>query len=895
MADRGCRAMMLAGIVLCATLPVSSGVLPGQVEHYDSWGMGDILDVADGPAGLAFVLTSSHVIVVNTQTYAAEALYTLSYAKKTQVLKSVTYCDGYLYVACKANMRSLTVSGSSLTYSQDRPVIPNWLECSGKHVYAGFNDRVEVYDKALLLANTYRVADPTHIAFYGTKAYIATGVGVIILDAPFLGGATRTLGSAWGTPISVAIDSKRSMLAVLGTGNVNFWEIDASGKTTSRGTTTAAKARFGAFDEECGRFYYTYPGGVGAWDPHASPPAGGQISTCAQCTGTEGRLVGTELWVADGVGGLSVLGSLCSETPAPPTDAPPTDVPDTDTPPTPAPPTGVPPTLTPRTALPPTDIPPTAVPPTEVPQTDAPATDVPPTGVPLTGVPLTPAPTTAAPPKPTSVPTPVPTPVPLPTSTLAPTVKAAEETAAPRGALSPAGQALEEAAGAATGAAAGLAGLGALAGASGPGAAGQALLVGGLECRAGEVQLPPILHPLRFEVSGSKLVGAVLGNVVFIIGLTAALAFVMRVGVRLVYSRRRNKAYAELAPAEAMEKAEGVLRYPSGVIQPCVFFLPVLLNHSFSLLVHGHKVQPGDSSSYTLRVAVAVVGVTACAAILFLLSRHLRMVPAYARVVQPKEQVGKARSGLYQYVFGASVWCTLDHSHVERMGVQFQRYRELTFLKGRYYLVETVHVLLIALVCAFQSNDWNMCTLKTGLMMLIFLLQMLWTWRHDVFLPPFLGHLMRVTYLVNCVGLLLFCAAYSMKNAAHWTATVGATCMNVAAALALIRALYDMVYTLVTSTLAYRRRIAERWVDERSGEVSLYKTLILPPDALLHAQALGTTMLPVENRGWAADTCKTAATTYSDSSPTFSTLLSPSTSQLLTAAPARAEKCYVML
>eukprot|EP00754_Rhynchopus_humris_P031111 Rhum_TRINITY_DN15314_c0_g1::Rhum_TRINITY_DN15314_c0_g1_i2::g.150960::m.150960 len=899
MADRGCRVVtVLAGIVFCATFPVSSGQ-PGKVSRYT---VGDIIDVADGPAGVAFAVSSSHLLVVNTQTYIIEKRYTLSTAGKTQVLKSITYCDGYVYVACEENMRSLSVSGFSLTYSRDRAVTPTWVECSDNHIYAGYNDKVEIYSKDLVLKGTYQVASPTNMAFYGSKAYIATDVGVVILDKPLLTGTRKTLGSAWGTPISVAIDSQRAMLAVLGTGNVDFWKVDGSGGTTSRGATSAANARFGVFDEACGRYYYTYSGGVGTWDPHATPPAGRQIATCAQCPGIEGRMVGAELWIADGGGGLSVMESLCLETPAPPTDAPPTDVPDTDTPPTPAPPTGVPATPTPPTDVPATGVPPTAVPATETPQTDAPPTDAPPTdspptdapptGVPVTGVPPTPAPTTAAPLKATSAPTPAPTP--LPPSTLAPTVEAAEETAAPRGALSPAGQALEEAAGAATGAAAGLAGLGAVAGASGPGAAGQALLVGGLECRAGEVELPVILHPLRFEVSGSKLVGAVLGNVVFIIGLTAALAFVMRVGVRLVYQRRRDKAYAALAPAEAMEKAEGALRYPSGVIQPCVFFLPVLLNHSFSLLVHGHTVQPGDSSSYALRVAVAVVGVTACAGILFLLSRHLRMVPAYARVVQPKEQVGKARSGLYQYVFGASVWCTLDHSHVERMGVQFQRYRELTFLKGRYYLIETVHVLLIALVCAFQSNDWNMCTLKTGLMMLIFLLQLLWTWRHDVFLPPFLGHLMRVTYLVNCVGLLLFCAAYSMKNAAHWTATVGATCMNVAAALALIRALYDMLYTLVTSTLSYRRRIAERWVDERSGEVSLYKTLILPPDALLRAQALGTTMLPTENRGW-DDTCKTAAT-CSDSSPTFSTA-SPSCSQLLLApGPARAtETCYVML
>ena len=901
MAHRGCRvvAMMLAVIVLCATFPVSSGlVAPGQIKRISNWGVGVVIDVADGAPGVAYVITPSTLVVVNTQSYATEGRYSLlDSASVDLTLKSVTYCNGYVYVACENRMRALKTSGYTVAYSLDRPVSPNWLECVDDLVYAGYDGKVEVYNKGWKnRINTLTVAGTTHMAFYGTKAYIATSNGVVIVDKS-LSGPQKALNFLWGPAIGVAVDNTRSMLAVLGAMNVDFWEVDASG-AAKRGTTTVSRASFAAFDEECGQLYHTYLGGVGAWDPHATPPAGRNISTCLQCAGTEGRFVGKELWVADGDGGLTVVGSLCSETPAPPTDAPPTDAPtdapDTDAPPTDAPPTlvpptGVPPTLTPPTALPPTDIPPTDVPPTGVPPTA-----VPPTAVPPTRTPPTPELTTLAPPKSTSAPTPMP----LPTSTLAPTVEAAEETAAPRGELSPTGQELAEAAGAATGAAAGLAGLGALAGASGPGAAGQALLVGGLECRAGEVQLPPILHPLRFEVSGSKLVGAVLGNVVFIIGLTAALALAMRVGVRLVYNRRRDKAYAELAPAEAMEKAEGVLRYPSGVIQPCVFFLPVLLNHSFSLLVHGHTVQPGDSSSYTLRVAVAVVGVTACAAILFLLSRHLRMVPAYARVVQPKEQVGKARSGLYQYVFGASVWCTLDHCHVERMGVQFQRYRELTFLKGRYYLVETVHVLLIALVCAFQSNDWNMCTLKTGLMMLIFLLQMLWTWKYDVFLPPFLGHLMRVTYLVNCVGLLLFCAAYSMKNAAHWTATVGATCMNVAAALALIRALYDMLYTLVTSTLSYRRRIAERWVDERSGEVSLYKTLILPPDVLLHAQALGTTMLPAENRGW-ADASKTGAATFSDldPSPSFSTLVSPpSSQQLAPSAPARTdEKCYVML
>ena len=913
---RNAAGSLIAALALFAILPVTSAALgPGQVKRWKDLEQDEsILSLAPGEPGKVYAVSKDRLFVFSSVTHKVLDRYSLLGAnmQDCKVIKDIAHCGEFLYAACEGVVRCLKTNTATVASFTHVYKSPETVECHNDLVYFVYSDgRITTYDKGIegAVLHSRLITGITGLKFGTTHAYATSSSGLTEMSLD-LKGNTVTYMMTSGTPDGLAIDNSRKMLGTVGSTAEFFKTTGVLSGASLHSKEVIPAGKDGAFDEVCGALYYSYAGRVGVWNPNPGlhPTLGMQITTCNNCEGRETHFAPDtgELWVVDGKAGISIIGSICGDTPAPPTDAPPTDAPPTDIPPTNAPPTDAPatdapPTDTPPTDAPATDAPPTSLPDTLVPSTGAPPTDAPtdaPTAVPATAIPKTGVPPTNVPP--TGVPsTPEPTPTKAPTQS--PEVVAVEPTAAPT-ALSPVGKDLTDAAGATTDAAAGLAGLGALAGASGPGAAGQALMAGGLECRAGEVQLPPILHPLRFEVSGSKLVGAVLGNVVFIIGLTAALALAMRVGVRLVYNRRRDKAYAGMDRARAMEKAEGVLRYPSGVIQPCVFFLPVLLNHSFSLLVHGHTVQPGDSSSYTLRVAVAVVGVTACAAILFLLSRHLRMVPAYARVVQPKEQVGKARSGLYQYVFGASVWCTLDHCHVERMGVQFQRYRELTFLKGRYYLVETVHVLLIALVCAFQSNDWNMCTLKTGLMMLIFLLQMLWTWKYDVFLPPFLGHLMRLMYLVNCVGLLLFCAAYSMKNAAHWTATAGATCMNVAAALALIRALYDMLYTLVTSTLSYRRRIAERWVDERSGEVSLYKTLMLSPDALLYARSLGTTMLPGgEQRGWgdAATSLDPVNTgTFAELMGSSLNMLAPQPPpplNLLAPPPRKQEKCYVLL
>ncbi|KAJ9466104.1 Repetitive proline-rich cell wall protein 2 [Diplonema papillatum] len=518
----------------------------------------------------------------------------------------------------------------------------------------------------------------------------------------------------------------------------------------------------------------------------------------------------------------SVPPTSAPPTSAPPTNAPPTSVPETSAPATNAPPTSAPPTSAPLTSAPATSIPETSVPATSAPATSAPATNAPLTSAPLTGAPATAAPRTTAPPTlppatqapetgapPTLAPTAAPeTTVPISDvpPTVAPTAApptlaaVAPETDAPETRVpSPTqGKNVKTAVDtlkatennpAVTGAAI----------ISGSPAAGALAVAGAvLDCmieHSTDGDLEMLIHPLGFRIFDSAHAGAVIGNILLFLGVSA-LIFVVVGAVKAVRGYSWNEATA-------------ACRFPSILGLAPMMLAPGILQCSAELLFYFRRIET---------TFIALIGFGACTGFgytMWWLTRphnfHSELLPM---------PVGKFQG----YFVGSSIWCSRSGLHTEKLGLMFDLYalpkRQVAWYpslnRGGYMLWEFGHLIPLGMITVLRMETWKTCAMKSLGLALIFFLYLISCLIFRPFLSPFMNHLVYAMTLLPGSGLLFIAYAYWTENGNSHLMEIGAYCFEVAMVLTLVRTLYELVMWGVEFGMSYKTKARARASDENA-------------------------------------------------------------------------------
>ena len=324
------------------------------------------------------------------------------------------------------------------------------------------------------------------------------------------------------------------------------------------------------------------------------------------------------------------------------------------------------------------------------------------------------------------------------------------------------------------------AGVALLGGISGGAATGQAVVLGALRCRLDEGDIEFVVHPLRFSVGGEPEAGAVVGNTLLSVGVGVAMTGIVRALSMTGYIGRDRAPGA--VGVTARQRTEAVLRYPSILMALPLVLFPGTLESAMKLLIRPRGSFP---------TLIGLFGVAVCLGSTAFLCYAVARPPAH---LAPRR---KGNSKAKSFLLGSRKWVPNDEAplHVARVGLAYDLYCDIKFLRGRYFLAELVPLFFLATISAFQTGHPPACAAQALLMLLVVVATIIFTVWARVFLAPFVMGVMVAAHASMAVGLLLHFLAYAQGETEHWGIEYGTDMFIISLTLAVLRALYD-VYTI---------------------------------------------------------------------------------------------------
>ena len=305
-----------------------------------------------------------------------------------------------------------------------------------------------------------------------------------------------------------------------------------------------------------------------------------------------------------------------------------------------------------------------------------------------------------------------------------------------------------------------------------------------------------LLHPLGFRIDGVHAAGAIVGN--FLLCGVVALLFCVVVLLLQTTGAGSKRDAPLLTP---FMKAGSVIRFPSVMLPLPLLLIAGILQASFDIVFH-----PRDST------LVNVIGWSGLAVSLGFTGIMYKTSTPPSAVVR-----GIPRGKIGRYCLAEGLWVSSTPLSVERHGLIYDIYRDLPWVRGKYFALETAYLYPLTMLSAIRSNDWSVCTAKVLALAAIFFAMTLVIWMKDIFLAKFLKHIMLGSNMLMVMGLLLYAVAYTAQDMQHWAADVGMLFFFGAMVLSLVRALYDLityVMEIVAAAAANRERRRKAAVDK---------------------------------------------------------------------------------
>ncbi|KAJ9445390.1 hypothetical protein DIPPA_09517 [Diplonema papillatum] len=312
-----------------------------------------------------------------------------------------------------------------------------------------------------------------------------------------------------------------------------------------------------------------------------------------------------------------------------------------------------------------------------------------------------------------------------------------------------------------------------------------------------EDDLDFVVHPLGFSLYGEQKAGAIVGNLAVCFAFAAFFYGVTHLAARLGTAAALEPSNGPPAPDETAQYppwvlSAAVVRFPSAAFVPPLFLLPGTLECGVGLLA---ETRADHDAAFKI---LGAAGITACLGFCAFLWRVSSGNPE-ATVVPLRELGADGRGGwgarVRGYLFGREGWVSTsrDMLLVSRYGLLFDAYRELRWVRGKYFLLELCIAFPLTAMSFAPARSWSTCAAKAAALGLLFFAQGALLLYFDAFLSPFLRHLSVVSSTCMVVGLALHCHAYLRHSmtGSEFAAAVG----FIAAALflSLVRSIYDFL------------------------------------------------------------------------------------------------------
>ena len=318
-----------------------------------------------------------------------------------------------------------------------------------------------------------------------------------------------------------------------------------------------------------------------------------------------------------------------------------------------------------------------------------------------------------------------------------------------------------------------------LGGASGSSAPGQVMVIGGVRCvgiENDEEDLDVLMHPLGFRIGGVPAAGAIVGNMLLVVA-TGLLFVLLTRGLASLRFGRVGPGFHGQTP---FVQASTLVRYPSVTMPIPLMLFPGTIQASFDLIFYPRGVLVADIMGW--------VGLAFC---IGLTAFYWRLSPPPLAYTKTVEGAGRLR----RYILGPDEWVGAEGQffYMERHGVVFEIYRDLAYLKGKYYLLELLPIFPLAIVSSIRSSDMTVCSVKAALLaltMLLYTAYMIWG---RIFLSPFVLHIMVAAFALMVLGLVGHAVAYAKGDMDHWGIRYGMSLFMLSMLACLVRALFDLV------------------------------------------------------------------------------------------------------
>ena len=306
-----------------------------------------------------------------------------------------------------------------------------------------------------------------------------------------------------------------------------------------------------------------------------------------------------------------------------------------------------------------------------------------------------------------------------------------------------------------------------------------------------------LLHPLQFSISGVPAAGAIVGNI--ILWVAVVLFFSGLVFALQTCGVGSSVDAPHLSP---FMKAGSVVRFPSALLPIPLLLLAGILQSAFDIIFHPRDAVIVNGIGY-----VGLVTSISFTALMFKTSAKPEATVEFQK-----------RKPLARYLLGEKGWVSNAPLSVERHGLIYDIYRELPWIRGNYFALETLYLYPLTMLSAIRSDDWGICALKSGSMGLIFLLMAVFIVIQDIFLVKFLKHLMVISNLGMFFGLVFYTIAYLNEDMKYWTTGLGIACFMVSMVLALVRSVYDLVTYVMEIKFGYKISKKGHTIDDKECE-----------------------------------------------------------------------------
>ena len=316
---------------------------------------------------------------------------------------------------------------------------------------------------------------------------------------------------------------------------------------------------------------------------------------------------------------------------------------------------------------------------------------------------------------------------------------------------------------------------------------GQTLIVESLNCSGDHddaENLPLIVHPLVFRINGYTQAGCVVGNTLLSVGYFLFFYAVVQLLTYLGYGTRTSDP--SVSP---WERACAIVRYPSVTVPPPLFLLPGTLEASLDILFcpRGGPVVIG----------IACLGLLNSVIIFAILWKTSSTDKATLETFHPT-------SRWHGYFIGCKSWESTGYLFVERHGVTFDIYNKLPWVRGKYFAIETATVFPIAIIASARSGLWVACSIKALSLAILIAMLLYITIVCNVFIAPFLKHLMAFIYTAMILGLGCHVIAFVNESMQHYSIEIGLYFFIAAMAGSIIRAIYDVITFCMDMYNGYR-------------------------------------------------------------------------------------------